>query len=319
MPKLLVMGSLNLDLVLRLEKAPAAGETVYARSMERHPGGKGANQAHAAARFGADVDMAGAVGTDDGARLLLDSLQEAGVGLQWVERVPGVTGTAYIQVDAGGENRIILLPGANGVYTPERAAPALDALPRYSLLLLQQEIPAETVAAAAQRAAARGVPVWLNAAPARPLSPEVLTCLDALVVNEIEGGFLLGQSAVAADEGRRAVLELARLGPRRVVLTLGEAGSWLAEGGRAWHQPAFPVTAVDTTAAGDTFVGVLAAATLAGWDLAAAARLAAAAAAVSVTRPGAQPSQPTREEVGRAAEAYGWRQVQRDLAAGPGG
>ncbi|MDR7384704.1 ribokinase [Promicromonospora iranensis] len=294
--RVVVVGSANVDLVVDVPRHPAGGETILGGELRRTPGGKGANQAVAAARAGgADTTFVGALGRDDSAELLLGSLVGADVRTDAVERVDSPTGTALITVSPDGENAIVVAPGANahvriGAAQTERIAAA-------DVVLAQLEIPLDTVVAAAG-ARRDGALFVLNAAPSRELPDEVWDQLDVLVVNEHEAADLAGASA--EPESLAAAL-LARV--PAVVITLGARGSLVAERDvLAVRVPAAPVEAVDTTGAGDTYCGVLAAALARGAGLAEAARLAGAAGALAVTRPGAQDAVPRAADVAALAE-----------------
>jgi ribokinase len=265
-PSLTVVGSINLDLVARCERLPRPGETVSDADFARHPGGKGANQAVAAARMGAEVEMVGCVGEDELASEALAGLRDAGVALE-VRTVTAPTGVALILVDAEGETVIAVAPGANGMVGP---APAAENA------LCQLEVPLETVAAAAR--ATSGF-FALNAAPAKPVPVEVLGRADLVVVNRYE-------------------LDALPVAPRLTTLTLGAEGAVLLEDGEEVARAAPPsVEAVDGTAAGDAFTGCLVVSLLEGRDREEALRRACAAGALAASRPGAQPSLPTAAEV----------------------
>ncbi|HEY3712628.1 MAG TPA: ribokinase [Amycolatopsis sp.] len=287
--RVVVVGSANVDLVVDVPRPPRGGETILGGRLRRHPGGKGANQAVAAARAGgADTTFLGALGQDEAADLLLASLREAGVRTDLVERVDAPTGTALISVAPDGENAIVVAPGANerlrlGAAQAERIAAA-------DVVLAQLEIPLEVVTAAA--AARRpGALLVLNAAPSRELPDDLWAAIDVLVVNEHEAADLAG-----------APEDLLKRVPSAVV-TLGGAGCLVLERDREpLRVKGIRVDVVDTTGAGDTFCGVLAAVLARGSGLADAARQACAAGALAVTRPGAQAGVPTAEEVAAAAE-----------------
>lgn len=269
-PRIAIVGSINLDLVLRCERLPRPGETIGDAVFERVPGGKGANQAVAAARLGADVLMIGRVGTDAFAEEALAGLREAGVDTRGVEAVEAPTGVAGIVVDAAGENQIVVAPGANGTLRHEHVGvPAVDAV------LCQLEIPLGAVEAAAAQ-----TPYFcLNAAPARPVDPELLRRADLVVVNRYE-------------------LEALPERPALVALTLGAEGAALLEGGEEVARAAPPrVDAVDGTAAGDAFTACLLVSLLEGREREEALRRACAAGALAASRFGAQPSLPTAAEV----------------------
>jgi ribokinase len=292
--QVVVVGSANVDLVVDVPRHPAGGETILGGDLRRTPGGKGANQAVAAARAGgADTTFVGALGQDGSAELLLTSLAGAGVRTDTVDRVDAPTGTALITVSPDGENAIVVAPGANsrvriGAAQAERAAAA-------DVVLAQLEIPLGAVLAAA-RARRAGALFVLNAAPSRELPEEVWRELDVLVVNEHEAEDLVGGVSSAEPEALAAAL-LERV--PAVVITLGAQGSLVAERGvPAVRVPAAEVEAVDTTGAGDTYCGVLAAALArSGTGLVEAARLAGAAGALAVTRPGAQDAVPDAADV----------------------
>jgi ribokinase len=292
-PAVAVVGSLNLDLVVRVPELPGPGETVSGGDLFRNPGGKGANQAVAAARLGRPVAMVGCVGDDQAGRDLLASLEADGVDASRVRVVDGVpSGTAFITVREDGENQIVVSPGANARLGPDDVAAAAPVLRAASVTLLQLEVPLEAVAAAA---GAAGGLVVLNPAPVRALPGELLGLLDVLVPNRVELARLAGGPVP------RSVEEAARLAgglaARAVVVTLGADGALVVADGRSSHVPAVPVQPVDTTAAGDAFCGGLADALAAGAGLEDAARRAARVAAAACLRPGAQTSLPTPAEL----------------------
>lgn len=282
----LVAGSANLDFVVRAAHVPAPGETVLGQGFATYPGGKGANQAVACARAGAPTRLLAAFGDDAYAAPIEASLRAAGVELQALRIADRATGTAFICVSDDGENAITVAPGANAALRPEH----LPDLRGVGHLLLQLETPLATVEAWAVAARTAGVRVILNAAPAQALPERLLAAVDVLVVNEGE---------LAAVTGVHDDLEaaLAHLNTPWVIVTLGARGCCARIGDDFLHQAAYPVRAVDTTAAGDTFCGTLAAALAAGEDGAAALRRASAASALACTRAGAQSSVPGRDEV----------------------
>ena len=291
--EIVVVGSLNLDFVVPVPHHPAPGDTVLGGDHRRHCGGKGANQAVAAARLGRSVAMIGRVGDDDSGRTLTSALEADGVDIAHVRVDPDApTGIALIAVDRSGENAIVVSPGANARLTPSDVSEA-PPLAHASVVLMQLEVPLDSVARAAE--AASGT-VVLNPAPARALPPELLHSVDVLVPNRGELAALTGGSE---PRDLDAVIASARLleGPSAVVVTLGAEGAALVTPEDALHLPAFDVEAVDTTGAGDAFCGALADALVRGEDLPAAARWATATAACSVTRAGAQDSLPMRSEV----------------------
>jgi ribokinase len=295
---IVVIGSLNVDLVVRVPRFPQPGETLLGGDYARHPGGKGANQAVAAARAGGRVRMVGRVGRDAFGDALLRGLAEDGIDEAAVTALDDApTGVAFISVDASAQNCIIVSPGANGRLTPEELRPA--DLEGAAAVLLQLEIPLETTLHAATLARRAGARVILNLAPAEALTPEQLHDVDVLLVNESEAALLLGEEASAvAREPQRAAGRLSRLVPAAVV-TLGPAGAAWAEGRDTGLAPGQRVEAVDTTAAGDAFAGALAVRSAAGAALAEAVRFANAAGALATTRPGAQPSLPNAAAIER--------------------
>lgn len=286
-----VIGSINMDIAATVERIPGPGETVLASGARLSPGGKGANQAVAAARAGGvRTSFIGAIGGDAHAGSLRDALERAGIDTSALTTNAGESGQALISVDSRSENAIVVIPGANGRFTDLTPAHC-EAISRASVLLAQLEIPVETVLAAARKRR-EGTLFVLNAAPARPLPPDLLQEVDVLVVNEHEAREIAGQ-----HDMDRAIGTLLDQVPA-VLVTLGSDGSRLVRrGGYQVAQPAFEASAIDTTAAGDTFCGVLAAAWACGLSDAEALRRAAAAAALTVTRHGAQDSIPGFDEV----------------------
>jgi ribokinase len=286
-----VFGSANMDLVAYVSEAPKRGETVTGHRFRTVPGGKGANQAIAAARAGAEVSFLGAVGDDGFGAEMRASLSAAGVDVRGLRQVPGPSGIAHIVVDDGGGNSIIVVPGANGTVTGP-SGEDLAAIARSRALLLQLELPMEAVVAAARAARIAGVPVILTPAPAQPLPDELLDTVTTIVPNEHEAAAITGVTGV--DAALDALLE--RVG--EVVITLGSEGAlYGSRSGERLRIPAVEVKAVDTTAAGDTFVGALAVARSEGLTVAEALRFASTAAALSVQREGASTSMPTRRQI----------------------
>jgi ribokinase len=284
---ILVAGSANLDFVVRASHIPAPGETVLGRNFQSFPGGKGANQAVACARAGGvTTHMLLALGDDAFAAPLEASLISAGVQMHIVRVKNQATGTAFVCVADDAENAITVAPGANS----SLSATDLPPLAGFTHLLLQLEIPIDTVCAYASAAKAQGVKVILNAAPAQQLTPELLKLIDVLVVNQTELAVLAGNRGSIAQC-------LAQLGVPCVVVTLGRQGSVAWSNGVLSAQPAFKVTAVDSTGAGDTFCGVLVAAISQGSELPQALRRASAAASLACTRLGGQVGIPTQSEV----------------------
>jgi ribokinase len=300
-PRLVVIGSANRDLVVTTDRIPSAGETVIGGAFVTAAGGKGANQAVAASRLGAEVWFVGCVGQDAFGEVLATEMEDAGVNTELLRRDPAEpTGVALIGVDRRGENAIIVAPGANhrvGRTDIEAARPAIAAA---DAVVVQLEIPLETVATAVQIARAAGVRVILNPAPVREegaVPPSLLSRVDVLTPNEHEAASLLGRATTAGIDWAEASAALREMGVGTVIVTLGEAGCMLADDAGVRAIPAPRVAAIDTTAAGDCFTGALAVALAEGQPTDAAARVASRAAALSVTRLGAQPSLPTRAEV----------------------
>lgn len=300
---IVVVGSLNLDLVASVARLPAPGETVLATSYAEHAGGKGANQAVAAARAGGRVAMVGRVGGDDAGTRLRDGLAAEGIDVSEVRAVDASTGRALIEVDDDGQNRIVVVPGANHAWGPDDLPH--EALARADVAVLQREVPDAVVAEAVRRAAAAGARVVLNLAPAGEVAAASLRDVDVLVVNESEAAALLHETeaAVARAPGD-AAQRLARRVRGDVVVTLGAEGATHAGRSGDGRAPGVPVTAVDTTGAGDAFVGALAARLDEGAGLAEAVRFACAAGAEAATREGAQPSLPVRADI-EARQARG--------------
>lgn len=290
---IVVVGSINADLVLQVERHPHPGETLLGSGAVTLPGGKGANQAVAAARLGASVAMVGAVGTDPQAPVALSGLRGSGVDLTRVRVVDGPTGLAVVTLAEDAENTIVVVPGANAAVTPGVVEAASDAIGDARVCVLQAEIPLASVIRAAEIAHARGVRVQLNVAPATALPRATIALADPLVVNEHEAAVLLGH-----DVGRPqdAATELAGLGAASVVVTLGAAGVTGYSEGTTWSLPARPVTPRDSTGAGDAFAGALAAGLAAGRTLTEAAGHATRVAAASVLRLGAQDSYPGKDD-----------------------
>jgi ribokinase len=291
-----VVGSLNMDLVIRAPRIPQPGETIIGGELHTVPGGKGANQAVAAARLGARVSMVGRVGRDAFAGPLLDNLTATGVDHTFVTGdAEAATGVALIVVDDAGQNSIVVASGANMRLSPADVEAAKAAISAAQVVLLQLESPLETVTRAAEIARAHGVTVILNPAPARPLPAALLSLVDVLVPNESETALLSGVPVGNQAEAEAAAAALRTSGVGTLILTLGERGAMLAREGEAALFPAFDVTPVDTTAAGDAFVGGLAVALAEGKALAEAVRWGNAAGALATTKLGAQPSLPTRQ------------------------
>ena len=293
---IVVVGSLNADLVTRLDRFPAPGQTVAALDFAVYAGGKGANQAYAAARLGGKVSMVGCLGQDAYGELLARSLRDVGVNLSGVTReADAPTGVALIALDASGENQIVVVAGANARLDPARLEASESSLAAAAVVLLQLEVPLATVTAAARMAHTAGAIVILDPSPAQPLPRELLACVDYLTPNQSELQTLAG--GAAGREVDRAARDLASGFGFKVIVKMGEAGALLVDGDRQDVWPPVRVAAVDTTGAGDAFNATLAVALSEGRSLADAGRWAVTAGALCVSRAGAQPSMPTREEV----------------------
>lgn len=290
--RVLVVGSLNADLVVRTERLPGPGRTVTGSALRVLPGGKSANQAVAAALLGADVTLIGAVGADGHGDLLLAAAAGRGVDVSGVRRAEEATGTAVITVDGAGENTIVVSPGANGTLAPQDVPD--EAIARTAVVVMALEVPMVTVTAVARRATAAGATVLLNPSPWVPLPPELLVAVDILVLNEHEMAALVPGVEPGRWPQARAALTAAGVGAG--VVTLGAAGA-VVLGEEPVTVPAVPVRAVDTTGCGDAFTGALAAALARGESLEEAARAGALAGAFAATRSGAQTSYATAAEL----------------------
>jgi ribokinase len=301
---ILIVGSLNVDLVAFVDRLPMAGETRAAHRFSTLAGGKGANQACAVGRLGGRGRMVGAVGHDTFGNLLLTTLGEAGVETQHVRRIENVaTGVAMIHVAESGENHIVIAAGANGLLTPADVERAFDSIEE-GILLLQLEVPLPTVVAAAKLAKSRGMTVLLDPAPVQALPPELLACVDVLTPNETEAIALVGRNRPldSLEDVQEVARQLKNLGVSQVIVKLGGRGAWVEDAGGGRHHAAPRVTPVDTTAAGDTFNGAVGVRLAEGESIDKAIEWANRAAAISVTREGAQSSIPTREEVEKFVE-----------------
>ncbi len=296
---IVVVGSINIDLVASAEKVPSAGETVRGADFQIHPGGKGANQAVAVARLGYPVQLIGKVGTDTFGEQLLAYLREAGVDVDAVEKQNGTSGVAMISVSPRGENSIVVIPGANANVTPDFLNAHREKIRAAGIVLTQLETPIETVQHLAHLCQEAGIPLMLDPAPARTLPESIFRNLQWVTPNETEAAFFAAQLAddVRQLDAKQIANALLSAGVENVVLKLGSRGVYLSTANNAQTIPAFSVQAVDTTAAGDAFNGAFATALMLGMEQVEAARFAVAAAAISVTRHGAQPSMPTRAEV----------------------
>lgn len=297
-PKIVVVGSSNTDMVIKLGRLPGPGETIIGGDFIMAAGGKGANQAVAAARLGGEVTFVARVGADIFGKQAIQNFQEEGINTDFiVEDQEHPSGMALIFVDQKGENSIAVASGANGRLSEQDVATARVKLEDAEVLLLQLETPLETVRYAASMAAEKGVQVILNPAPARELDDALLSNITVLTPNESEAELLTGVKVEDEESAKAAAQNLRERGVANVIITLGAQGSLMVTGTQVVMVPTKEVQAVDTTAAGDAFNGALAYAIAVGKSLEEAARFANLVGAFSATRMGAQPSMPTPEEV----------------------
>jgi len=295
---IIVVGSLNMDLVMRTPRVPVGGETLNGHEFCTLPGGKGANQAVACARLGGKVGMIGQVGTDGFGNTLRDGLSADGIDVSGVKQTASVgTGVAMILVEDIGQNRIVLASGANGILSPADIDAQSAAIKNAAMLVVQLEVPMPVVLHAMEIAHTAGVPVLLNPAPAVVLPESIWSQVDILVPNESEASLLAGISVHDAASAFAAARIFRQRGVGCVLVTLGEQGVAVLDDTGERHIPAQVVKAVDTTAAGDTFIGGLAAGLIEGMSLNEAVSLGQKASALCVTRHGAQPSIPYRREL----------------------
>ncbi len=298
--RIVVLGSTNTDMVVKSERIPTPGETILGGRFLMNPGGKGANQAVAAARLGGNVMFIAKVGNDSFGRGAKEQFEKEGICTDFVlTDATEPSGVALIMVDAKGENCITVASGANGTLSPDDIGAARDEIERAGVLLMQLETPIETVSCAAKWASEKGVRVVLNPAPTCELPDALLKCLSLITPNETEAEKLTGIKVTDEASALQAAQALCAKGVKHVVITLGSKGAFVYAVGHGETIPAFKVEAVDTTAAGDVFNGALAVALTEDNPLAAAIRFAARAAAISVTRMGAQTSAPYRDEIAK--------------------
>lgn len=295
MTNILVVGSLNADLVVRAPRFPQPGETLSGEDLHVIPGGKGANQAVAAARLGANVSMFGRVGKDNFGDLLLENLKTNNVDTQLIQRDDASTGTAIIVVDSNGQNSIVLSPGANGKVSTADVENA--SFLHHDLLLLQLEIPTLTVLRAAQRAKENNLRVILNPAPVKDIPDELVALADFIIPNETELSLLTGMEANDLPSAVLAARRLMQRGATTVIVTLGGNGALIVSDSLVAPIKTYPVQVVDTTAAGDAFIGGFATALLQNHSIEESVQYGCACGALAVTKFGAQPSLPTQEEV----------------------
>ena len=293
-----VVGSINTDLVAQSDRLPLKGETITGKSFHTFQGGKGANQAVAAGKLGANAIMVGKVGSDSFGAESIRQLTASGVDCTHVAVESGDSGLAVITVGADGQNTIVVIPGANALVTPAFIESKRDVIKAAGMVLAQLEIPLESVLRLAQICHEEDVPLMLDPAPARELPGELLSLCSWITPNETEAQFYAGADDADSKKTSTIAAALLKTGAHGVVLKLGEHGAYIEQtGGSIFQIPSFKVAAIDSTAAGDTFNGAFAAALSAGRDVEWSGRFASAAAAISVTRMGAQASMPKADEV----------------------
>ena len=292
-----VVGSLNADLVARVERQPDTGETVPGWDFQRIPGGKGLNQAIATARAGANVTMIGAVGNDDLAKMLKRAAEDSGINTDHIREHDGPSGIAIISVANDASNRIIVIPGANETLTRTRIEETKSVIQSANVVVAQLETPIDGIHEALRQARSGTAITVLNPAPVIPIPDELYALTNYLIVNEYEAGLLAHTTVSNQEDAKQAANILIKKGATRVIVTLGANGSIIADQYGSEYFPPYEVNAVDTTAAGDSFVGNFAASLAKGMQLDSAMKRANAAGAICATRPGAAPSIPTGKEV----------------------
>ena len=297
--KIVVIGSSNVDLIMKLERLPRRGESVPDGIFMQTYGGKGANQAVAAARAGGHVVFVNCVGDDVYTPQMVQNFRDEGLDTRYVFSETGIaSGHALVMIGEEGNNYLTVAPGANHRLTPEKLAnEAPEVLDGAAMVMMQYEIPADTIQYVLDQAQKRSIPVLWNFAPARSFDLGYLSKVHTLVVNEVEAEFLVDKKVASVEDAEAAARKLLTFGVQQVVVTLGERGAYFLSADAQFHTPAFAVEQVDTTAAGDTFCGALVVALTEQQPLPEAVRFACAAAALAVTRLGAQPSIPTRDAV----------------------
>jgi ribokinase len=297
--EILVVGSMNMDLIMYVPRFPTVGETILGTGVRETPGGKGGNQAAAAAKLGANTALIAKVGDDTRGHALKKQLGSLGVSVDHVTVQPEcASGTAFVLVEPSGANLIAVTQGANARLTPEDLDRAEDLFAAARVLLIQLEIPTRTVIHAIEKAQRRNTKVVLDPSPAHRLEPKILASVDVLTPNESEARVLVGQDPheIGLSEASELARALRKLGASNVVLKLGRQGAWICDGSLDMHLPGFEVESLDTTGAGDAFCGGLAVAMSEGAPLAECARFANGAAALSTMKHGAQGSIPSRKE-----------------------
>ncbi|MFT4413751.1 ribokinase [Fredinandcohnia humi] len=308
MGKVLVIGSLNMDIVQEITRHPQIGETIKSKNTDFLPGGKGANQAIAAAKSGSEVAIVGAVGNDSFGDKIIDNLRKSHVNVEFVSQNNGSTGMAIIHVDESGENSIVLSGGENENLQPSNLPFLKNLLPDYDIVLLQNEIPWASNQFVIDFAYEMGKEIYLNLAPGMVVGDEVLEKITLLILNETEAEILSGLKVTSVSTSLKIMEKLIERGLSEVIITLGENGSvYLNRDNQSIYTPAFRVDPVDTTAAGDTFIGAYITARLNNVDTEGCLEYASAAASLCVTKRGAQQSIPTKEEIEMYLNLFGSR------------
>ena len=298
MNKIVVIGSSNVDLLMKMDHLPEKGETVTDAEFFQVYGGKGANQAVAAARAGGNVAFVNCVGEDAYTPQMVQNYKNDGIDTRFVFQEKGVaSGHALIMIGGAGMNYLSVAPGANYQLTPEKINKAMPVIEQAAMIVMQYEIQEETIKYVIDIANRKGIPVMWNCAPARAFDVSYIPKINILVLNEVEAGFLAGMQVENESDAEVAAKKLVDKGVGKVIITLGSKGAFVLTKTEKVSVPSFKVEAVDTTAAGDTFCGAFAVAIVEGKSLNDALQFASAAAAISVTRMGAQPSAPKREEI----------------------
>ncbi len=296
--KIVVIGSSNVDLLMKMDHLPEKGETVTDAEFFQVYGGKGANQAVAAARAGGNVAFVNCVGEDAYTPQMVQNYKNDGIDTRFVFTEKGIaSGHALIMIGGAGMNYLSVAPGANYKLTPAKIDEAMPVIDEAAMIVMQYEITAETIKYVIDIANRKGIPVLWNCAPARAFDVSYIPKINILVLNEVEAGFLAGMQVENELDAEVAAQKLVSIGVEKVIITLGSKGAFVMTKTEKVSVPAYQVEAVDTTAAGDTFCGAFAVALVEGKPMKAALQFASAAAAISVTRMGAQPSAPTRGEI----------------------
>ena len=298
MKKIIVIGSSNVDLLMKMDHLPEKGETVTDAEFFQVYGGKGANQAVAAARAGGNVAFVNSVGEDAYTPQMVQNYKNDGIDTRYVFQEKGIaSGHALIMIGGEGMNYLSVAPGANYKLTPQKIDEAMPVFDEAAMIVMQYEIPEETIKYVIDLANRKSIPVLWNCAPARAFDLSYIPKINILVLNEVEAGFLAEMTVETEADAEKAAQKLVERGVEKVIITLGSKGAFVVTKTEKVSVPAFKVEAVDTTAAGDTFCGAFAVALVEGKSLKEALQFASAAAAISVTRMGAQPSAPTRNEI----------------------